>query len=776
MKICTTCSQLFSGEIEFCPQDNTKLVDCEKVERSPIEAFPSSSIERLDTSVEELHHDRSEVGRLVKTSMSPRLGQRTAEVLLPERSELSSNAPEPSLSSRDATGPERLTIPIQRTSTNPTPSSSGERPVTGPMPSSTNLAPFSSGGRPITGPMPSSGEKPVTGPMPSTSQMSQRATTGPPRPGDPLGSVSMSMARVAVKQKQVEKAGPVVEKSRIKPRERETVSAGESEEAPLEAGSKLGDYRILGLLSEGGVGRIYRAEDIRGREVALKLLHREYAFDAVTVTRFFAEAHAVNQIRHENIIEITNFIEDVDGDNYYTMEILSGETLAKRLEAGPLDLPAVAHIGAQIASALAAVHASEIIHRDLKPDNIFLIERDGQRDYVKLLGFGVAKLLARHSFTSLAATTPGTVLGTPEYMSPEQASATTIDHRSDIYALGLVLFELVTGKKPFVGENYGDLVVQRLTEDPPSPKDLRADCSEALERLILDCLEREPDDRPQGAEDVERRLRELALTREPEQEFLIASGDAGAPKASSATPPKAETELEAAEPLPVSALGLESPPTGATADVTDPSLPALKVRSSRRLAIVAIVGITLMGVIAALWLMRGALFGGRDDKQDMLGAASSVDQGAAVARAPDQGLDTRLRARAHLNRLRPDATLTGATTLTLLTRPAGARVYEAGSAKLLGRTPCSVSLRAPPRARVLVFRLDGHHVGRHKLVLSPGQMKVRLRLRRRGAKIDAPTGPKGKGGGKLTSNEKGDEGKPNSNEGAKGDRESRSRE
>jgi serine/threonine protein kinase len=565
VKLCTTCSQLFDGELEFCPLDSTRLVatsgkaDEPATEAAPITPTktakparppaPSRGVKAvpMPTSDEAPTGPRrpepaAEPAVPMPTSGEAPTGPRRPKtavkpaVPMPTSSEAPTGPPRPRRASPAAvpmptsgeapTGPRRPEPAAKPAVPMPT---SGEAPTGPPRPrrASPAAVPMPTSGEAPTGPprprraspaavpMPTSGEAPTGPPQPRRT----KTTTGPRRPATAEGAdgpgtyrpkTSTSMARVAVRRVK----GGVVEKQRGA--ERSTVSGEATEEAPRPPGTTLGDYRLLDLLSEGGMGRIYRAEHSRlGRKVALKLLHGEYAQDEATVARFFGEARAVNQICHENIIEITDFVENVGADNYYIMELLEGESLAERLERGPLPLAQARHIGQQIADALAAVHEGEIIHRDLKPDNVFLIERAGSANYVKLLDFGVAKLLAKHSIRSLAATTPGAVLGTPEYMSPEQASATTIDHRSDIYSLGLVLFEMVTGKKPFVGKNYGDLVVQRLTEDPPDPTTLRPDCPAELEALILDCLRREPEHRPQQVAEVASKLQALEFDTSP---------------------------------------------------------------------------------------------------------------------------------------------------------------------------------------------------------------------------------------------------------------------
>ncbi|MFC1609468.1 serine/threonine-protein kinase [Myxococcota bacterium] len=288
-------------------------------------------------------------------------------------------------------------------------------------------------------------------------------------------------------------------------------------------GTVLGTYRLLEILGEGGMGHVYLAEHTRlGRKVALKLLRSDLAANPKAASRFFSEARAVNQINHENIIQITDFIDDQGPEKYYIMEFLHGESLAtvERCE-GAVPTNRLTHIAIQVSNALAAVHNAGMVHRDLKPENIFLIERGGGKDFVKLLDFGVVKLGNLADATATGNTAAGAILGTPEYMSPEQVSSNPVDHRTDIYALGVILFEAVTGRKPFVANSFGEMVVNHLTVKPPKPsslKDLPQPIPPKLETLILRCLAKDRDNRPQRMEDVERKLQEILVDLPKETE------------------------------------------------------------------------------------------------------------------------------------------------------------------------------------------------------------------------------------------------------------------
>jgi len=280
--------------------------------------------------------------------------------------------------------------------------------------------------------------------------------------------------------------------------------------AELTPGTELGSYRIVKLLGEGGMGRVYVAEHMRlGRRVALKMLRQEFAVNPVAVSRFFAEARAVNRISHEHLVEITDFFEKPGGENFFIMELLKGEDLGKHLmRYGALPVARAVDIAHQTASVLAAVHAAHIVHRDLKPDNIFLVERASRPDFVKLLDFGVAKLGDLHEGIKLRTTHAGAVIGTPEYMSPEQAGGLPVDHRTDIYALGVIMYEILTGRLPFEAKSFGEMVIKHMTVAPKplGEHELKEELPAALETLVMALLEKDPDQRPQTMAEVEEVL------------------------------------------------------------------------------------------------------------------------------------------------------------------------------------------------------------------------------------------------------------------------------
>lgn len=244
------------------------------------------------------------------------------------------------------------------------------------------------------------------------------------------------------------------------------------------------------------MGVVYLAEHpLIGKKVALKVIHRDLATQREVVQRFFQEAWAVNKIGDDHIVEIHDFGVTPDGDHFYIMEFLDGQNLAAAISHQPLDVIRSLHIAAQIASALATAHAAGVMHRDLKPDNIMLTTRLGDPDFVKLLDFGLAKIFI-NAEASAVKTAAGILLGTPQYMSPEACeSRGNVDHRTDIYALGVLLFQMMTGVVPFDGESVGEVLVKQVTQLPPPPRGFQASIPPSVEQIILRCLWKDPDKR-----------------------------------------------------------------------------------------------------------------------------------------------------------------------------------------------------------------------------------------------------------------------------------------
>jgi putative nucleotidyltransferase with HDIG domain len=258
----------------------------------------------------------------------------------------------------------------------------------------------------------------------------------------------------------------------------------------------VGNYRLITEIGSGGMGTVYYGEHtVIGRRAAIKILHPEIARDAKTVSRFLTEARAANEIRHPNVVEITDLGQQGDL-HYIVMSFLEGETLGERLErVRVMDEQNAIRIIRQVASALGAAHEAGIVHRDLKPENIFLMNHPEFPDYVKVLDFGIAKLM--HPDPEAANRTgSGTAVGTPKYMSPEQCRGDEkLDFRSDIYSLGVVMYEMLTGVLPFPGPQPGEIMVAHVVETPKPPVEKNPKLSSRLNAAVLKALEKKPEDR-----------------------------------------------------------------------------------------------------------------------------------------------------------------------------------------------------------------------------------------------------------------------------------------
>ncbi|RYZ40693.1 MAG: PEGA domain-containing protein [Myxococcaceae bacterium] len=289
----------------------------------------------------------------------------------------------------------------------------------------------------------------------------------------------------------------------------------------VQEGTVLGNYQLERLLGEGSMGRVFQARHVRlGRQVALKVLRPEHARDSSFVQRFFQEARTVNQINHEHIVEIFDFVdESPHGHVYCVMELLRGQNLGVLLKEEGLTLARVQRMAVQVCAALGAAHQVGVVHRDIKPDNLFISQRSGQADFVKVLDFGVAKLMTAQTGVSLTGTLDGTIIGTPAYMAPEQAAGLPVDSRADIYAVGNILYEMLCGHPPFQASAFGQLVVQIITQPPPPlPSHLPSGepMPPALAALVMRCLAKEPEARPQQLAEVTTALLLLpAVTAEP---------------------------------------------------------------------------------------------------------------------------------------------------------------------------------------------------------------------------------------------------------------------
>src|SRR5712664_259959 len=286
----------------------------------------------------------------------------------------------------------------------------------------------------------------------------------------------------------------------------------------------LSRYRIVSKIGAGGMGEVYLAEDTRlGRKVALKLLAEELTQDRNRLSRFDQEAYAASALNHPNILTIYD-VGDEGGRHFIATEFIDGITLRKRLGGAPMDLSEVLDIAIQVAGALEEAHAASIVHRDIKPENI-MIRRNG---HVKVLDFGLAKLTERtvaeetdtEAVTrALVQTDAGVVLGTSQYMSPEQARGKPIDARTDIWSLGVVLYEMATGRPPFTGETKTDVIVAIAKSEPPPLARFAPHAPAEFEWIVLKALRKDVDERYQTVKELESDLKKLKQRLEFQTEF-----------------------------------------------------------------------------------------------------------------------------------------------------------------------------------------------------------------------------------------------------------------
>jgi serine/threonine-protein kinase len=377
----------------------------------------------------------------------------------------------------------------------------------------------------------------------------------------------------------------------------------------LVAGAVVGEYTIQGRLGQGGFGVVYSAvHPLIGKQVAIKVLNRQFSADPTMVSRFVAEARAVNQIRHKHIIDIFSFGQLDGGSQYYVMELLNGVTLDRYLrDRGRLDKEEALGILFAVGRALDAAHAKGIAHRDLKPENVFVADDEGL-PFPKLLDFGIAKLLSTDT-PQQHKTRTGAPMGTPYYMSPEQCRGRAVDHRTDIYAFGIMTYQLLTGRLPFYGEDFVEIILQQINGTPTPMSQLYDDLTPALDRAVMHMLEKDPAKRPPNVTTAVAQLYDAAgLPRPYSSAPVLAAAHPTGPSASR-TPARFPTP----EPPPTTVPGAvpkvtphdATLPMDSQAAKPAPAAPAPPVpRSTQRVTLVA-VGIASTAALGLMfWMLR----------------------------------------------------------------------------------------------------------------------------------------------------------------------------
>ena len=463
-------------------------------------------------------------------------------------------------------------------------------------------------------------------------------------------------------------------------------------EDPLLGRTLAGRYLIQKKLGEGGMGAVYLAtHNLLEKQVALKVLHGEFARKPDLVERFMQEARAASRIRHENVIDISDFGSTPDGLVFFAMELLKGhdlhEEVARARLAGQL-LPwqRSKRIFLQICAALGAAHALGIIHRDLKPENIYLVEFLGEPDFVKLLDFGIAKLTEVPE-GERKLTRTGMLFGTPEYMSPEQARGDTVDHRVDVYAMGCILFQLVTGRVPFEAENFMSVLALHLTESAP-----------VIPPEIFDSI---------GAPRALAEVIDRALAKDRNQRFATIDELARAVRRVSGDKATGPVVAVPSVPAPSSTATMGRVRTQWTGNLSVPEMDARAVPKKSKLPM--ILGALLVAGGAAGAAAFIATRGGGETPSS--GPASGAPQGSAVASAPPPTAPTPPTAPPGVAPAPPPGPPPLAfeyAQVRILSAPPKAEVKDLLQNTVIGRTPVTLKLKASRTARQFELHLKGH--------------------------------------------------------------------
>ena len=472
---------------------------------------------------------------------------------------------------------------------------------------------------------------------------------------------------------------------------------------PLLGQTLAGRYEIVRKLGEGGMGAVYLAtHNVLEKQIALKVLHGEFARKADLVERFMQEAKAASRIRHENVIDISDFGTTPEGLVFFAMELLQGhdlhEDIARARLAGQL-LPwsRSKKIFLQICAALSAAHGKGIIHRDLKPENVYLVDFLGDPDFVKLLDFGIAKL-TEVSEGDRKLTRTGMLFGTPEYMSPEQARGEPhVDHRVDVYAMGCILFQLVTGRVPFEAENFMGVLSLHLTEPPPviAPETFdRIGAPRALAGVIAKALEKDRNARWQSIDELANAVRTVCGDPIPSG----ATGHIPQQRAPSVPAPANTTQKAIAVPTPTPAPGSRVR-TQWTGNLNVPQVEDGEAKPKSKLPLV--IGVSVVLAAGAIVAVVMATKGGGDKQSNPVGSASGVGSQAVVV-TPDAAVPIDAPPV-------PDVPLPEKVVLSVDSKPRGAEIIDLGSKTTVGKTPLSFNLTPSHTARQFALRLKNHN-------------------------------------------------------------------
>ena len=498
-----------------------------------------------------------------------------------------------------------------------------------------------------------------------------------------------------------------------------------ADDPDLEPGQQVGEYVVEKKIGEGGFGTVFKADHpLIGKQVAVKVLSRQYSAQAEMVSRFVSEARAVNQIRHRNIIDIFSFGQLDDGRAYYIMEFLDGLPLDEYLdERGRLTLGEAIPILRAVARALDAAHAKGIAHRDLKPENIFLGKDDDGSLFPKLLDFGIAKLLHGDNPTKHKTRT-GAPIGTPYYMSPEQCRGREVDHRTDIYAFGVMTYRMLTGVLPFDGEDYMEILMAQIQQEAAPPSTYVSDLSPSVDEGIAWMLRKDPAERPPNLVTAVRALEDAAAQAGiPVPAGPAPSGVYAAPTGSvvsQATPSRVT-------PLPHDSR-LGTAPTMASDEFTAEEAPIDK-RPNK----VLLIGGSLLGAVAVGTVVFLLLH-----KSTPEPAAGNTNPTSAVV-APQPPPQPAVAPAAAVPAPPPEPELV---TIHMDGAPDGAEVFVAG--KLVGLAP-EIQLERGDQPLLLTLRADGYRPATKK-VRPVADKTVTVKMRAKRGRHRPRNGKNGKNG------------------------------
>ena len=505
-----------------------------------------------------------------------------------------------------------------------------------------------------------------------------------------------------------------------------------ADDTDLQPGQQVGEYVVDDKIGEGGFGTVFKAtHPVIGKEVALKVLNRQYSAQPEMLSRFVAEARAVNQIRHRHIIDIFGFGQLEDGRHYYVMEYLSGMPLDEYLtDCGRISLTETIPMLRSVARALDAAHAKGIAHRDLKPENIYLAHDNDGSLFPKLLDFGIAKLLTAGSPQSHKTRT-GAPMGTPMYMSPEQCRGRDVDHRTDIYAFGIVTYQMLTGEVPFDGEDYMEILLKQISEEAPPPTSINPELPASVDNALAWMLNKDPAERPPNLVTAVRSLEEAAESAGIP--YLAAPEPTGVYSASTSSVVSQKTPAVVQS---IPATGPGDAPSAPTANASAAIAPSARGKSRLLMFGGAIVAACVAGVVAF-----AVISGSKGDDKPAPSQPPVVKQQPAVLPPPEPTPRPALTPPPQ-----PVPASDSLVTISIAGAPDGTEVF--GPRGPLGVAPGDVQLKKGTSKVILTFRHDEYRTTTKTVRPKADQsVTIRMKKRKRGGKRIRPIrGKDGKAG------------------------------